>query len=373
MTETQALWSHLSAWLVLGGAFACALPLGATLAAARYCTLGAVSDWCLLGDTRRLRMWAAAAGSAVLGVYLLEHWADANLTATLVPYASPHFAWPRYIAGGFMFGIGMHLAGGCASRQLQRLGGGSLKAALALAVAAVTAAWLIDGGGYRSWLAPLLDAGRVDLRAFGLPDQRLGTLLGFEPDGTGARLTALIAGNSLLLVAAGFSRHRLTRLEWLAGIGLGAAVGAGWWLTAGPLGKAWQEDMAFLDALPRGVGAQSYTFISPLADLAGLARGRGSLTFGLCGAAGLVTGSLAWHWRRGRLRLERHRDARDLLRTVLGGALLAFGGVTALGCTVGQGVTGLSTLALGSMLATLATVAGAASAIRLEYAWIGAD
>jgi uncharacterized protein len=314
-------------------------------------------------------MWAAAAGSAVLGVYLLGLWAGLDTATTLIPYASPHFAWLRYLVGGLVFGVGMHLAGGCASRQLQRLGGGSLKAALALAVAAGTAAWLIDDGAYRTWLAPLLDTGRVDLRASGLPDQRLGTLLGFEPDGTGTRLTALVIGNGLLLAAGGLSLRRLSRLEWMAGIGLGAAVSAGWWLTAGPLGQAWQEDMAFLDTLPRGVGAQSYTFIAPLADLAALVRGRGSLTFGLSGAAGLVTGSLLWHWRRGRLRLERHRDARDLVRTALGGVLLAVGGVTALGCTVGQGVTGLSTLALGSMLATLATVAGAACAIRVEYAW----
>jgi len=373
MPESAPLWSHLSAWLVLGGAFACALPLGALLAASRYCTLGAVSDWCLLGDTHRLRLWAAAAGSAVLGVYLLELWAGLDVTTTLVPYASPHFAWLRHIVGGFIFGVGMHLAGGCATRQLQRLGGGSLKAALALGVAALATAWLIDGGGYRGWLAPLFDMGRVDLRTFGLPDQRLGSLLGFAPDGAGARLTALVAGNGLLLLAGGLSLHRLSRLEWSAGLGLGVAVSAGWWLTAGPLGLAWQEDMAFLDALPRGVGAQSYTFIAPLADLLALVRGHGSLTFGLCGAAGLATGSLCWHWWRGRLRLERHRDGRDLVRTALGGLLLAVGGVSALGCTVGQGVTGLSTLALGSVLATLATIAGAACAIRVEYARGGTD
>jgi len=373
MPESAPLWSHLSAWLVLGGAFACALPLGALLAASRYCTLGAVSDWCLLGDTHRLRMWAAAAGCGVLGACLLGLWTDLDMTTTLVPYASHHFAWLRYIAGGFVFGLGMHLGGGCASRQLLRLGGGSLKAALTLAVAALATAWLIDGGGYRTWLAPLFEAGRVDLREFGLPDQRLASLLGFAPDGTGARLTALLVGNGLLLLAGGLTLRRLSGLEWLAGLGLGAAVSVGWWLTAGPPGLAWREDMAFLEALPRGVGVQSYTFIAPLADLVSLARAGGDLTFGLCGATGLVAGSLGWHWWRGRLRLERPRDARDLVRTVLGGLLLAVGGVTALGCTVGQGVTGLSTLALGSLLATLATIAGAAVAIRLEYALGGAD
>ena len=368
MPESAPLWSHLSAWLVLGGAFACALPLGALLAAARYCTLGAVSDWYLLGDTHRLRMWAAAAGSGVLGVYLLGAWTGLDLTTTLAPYASHHFAWLRYIAGGFVFGIGMHLAGGCASRQLQRLGGGSLKAALALAVAALTAAWLIDGGGYRGWLAPLFEAGRVDLREFGLADQRLGSLLGFAPDGAGARLTALLVGNALLLAAGGLSLRRLAGREWFAGLGLGLAVSVGWWLTGGALGAIWREDMAFLELPPRGVGIQSYTFVAPLADLAALLRGRGTLTFALCGSAGLVAGSALWHWHGGRLRFERHRDAGELARSIAGGALLAIGGVSALGCTVGQGVTGLSTLAAGALLATLATLAGALLALRLEYA-----
>jgi len=368
MPESPTLWSHLSVWLVLGGAFACALPLGHLLAAARYCTLGAVSDWWTLRDTHRLRMWAAAAGTAMLGTEALRLWAGLDPARTLVPYASPHFAWIRYVAGGFVFGIGMHLAGGCASRQLLRLGGGSLKAGLALLVAAFTAAWLIDAGAYRSWLAPLMNLGAIDLDGLGLADQRLTSFARLAwPGETTATLVAGTLGGGLLFAAHGRADSRLTTVEWRAGLALGIAVVAGWWLSGGSPGRAWQEDMAFLDAMPRGVGAQSYTFVAPLADLVACVRGRAP-SFGLCGAAGLVAGSLLWHWRHGRLRVERHRNVRDLLRTVLGGALLAVGGVTALGCTVGQGVTGLSTLALGSMLATLATIAGAACAIRVEYA-----
>ena len=129
--------------------------------------------------------------------------------------------------------------------------------------------------------------------------------------------------------------------------------------------------MAFLEAMPRGTGTQSYTFIAPLADLLAWLQGRATPSFGLCGAAGLVAGSALWHARHGRWRLERHRGAGDLARSVIGGSLLGLGGVTALGCTVGQGVTGLATLACGSIVATLATIAGAVCAMKVAYALSG--
>lgn len=360
---TDSAWGHPSFWLVMAGGYLVASGLGALLAASRYCSLGAVSDLILLEDSHRLRMWLAAAGSALLGSAALEAYAGLDFSATLVRYASPHFAWMRYVSGGLLFGIGMQLASGCASRQLLRLGGGSLKAATVLAAAGVVAAWLIDGGGLARHLAPLLDVGAVEFQG----PSRLANLLALRPGPLAPAALAAGIGGMLLLAAAGRRGSRLSRLEWLAGLGLGAAVSAGWFLTGLTPGETWQEDMAFLPALPRGVGTQSYTFIAPLADLLAAVRGRGALTFGLCGALGLVTGSALWHWRNGRLRLERHRRPRDFLRSIVGGALLGGGGVLALGCSTGQGVTGLSTLALGSLLATAATVGGAALAVFIEY------
>lgn len=369
MNDGPALWAHASAWWVLGGAFALAVPLGALLARTRYCSLGAITDWLLLGDTRRARMWLAAAGTALIGTGLLELASDLDLNETLVRYASPHFAWPRFVVGGLMFGIGMQLASGCASRQWLRLGGGSLKAATSAAVAAACAAWLIDGGGYRQVFAPLFDAAAV---AFTGPP-RLGHWLALA---TGQRIgaghLALATGGALILVATVTGSCRPSRLELLGGLGLGLAVVAGWWLTGGAPGRLWQEDMAFLDSLPRGVGTQSYAFVAPLADALACAAGKAP-TFGLLGALGLLAGSALWHWRAGRWRLERHRDARDVLRSVFGGALLGVGGVLAMGCTVGQGVTGLSTLAAGSVLATLSTVAGVVLAVTLEYRYAAVD
>lgn len=366
---TDSAWGHPSLWLVLGGAWMVAVGLGALLAATRYCTLGAISDLLLLGDTHRLRMWAAAAGAALLGTAALEAFGGLDLAATLLPYASAHFVWMRFMVGGLLFGLGMHLASGCASRLLLRLGSGSLQAATSLGTAALVAAWLIDGGAYRRLIAPLLEGSAVEFDG----SSRLANLLPAGPGPLGPALLALSVGSLLLLLARGGSASRLSRAQWAAGLGLGAAVVFGWWLTGGAPGRAWQEDMAFLPAVPRGVGTQSYTFIAPLADFLALLRGRAGLSFGLCGALGLVTGSLLWHWRRGRCRLERHRRPQDLVRSIVGGAFLGAGGVLALGCTVGQGITGVSTLALGSLLATAATVLAVALAVHTEYRWTGID
>lgn len=366
MTESPAFWTLPTTWIALGGAGAVGMLLGALLAESRHCALGAVSDWLLLGDSRRLRMWGVAMGVALAGGGVLELVDGLDLSVTLVPYASPHFAWMRYVTGGLLFGIGMHLASGCTSRQLLRIGGGSLKALTVTAVAAVCAAWLIDGGAYRRLFAPALDLGAIEFAA----PPRVGDWLAALFDGAIAPgHVAIVLG--LALGAWGAARPRLQLREWAGGIGLGLAVTAGWWLSGGSPGRAWQEDMAFLDAIPRGVGTQSYAFVAPLADALALLRGRAA-SFALCGAFGLLIGSALWHGRRGRLRLERHRDGRDLLRSLGGGALLGIGGGMAMGCTIGQGVTGISTLAPASLLATASMIVGTALALKLEYRYGGA-
>jgi len=91
------------------------------------------------------------------------------------------------------------------------------------------------------------------------------------------------------------------------------------------------------------------------------------MTFGTASVLGMVAGSLAWSLASRTFRLESFRDAEDLINHLVGGALMGFGGVLALGCTIGQGISGLSTLALGSFLAFFAIVAGAALTMKIQY------
>jgi hypothetical protein len=91
------------------------------------------------------------------------------------------------------------------------------------------------------------------------------------------------------------------------------------------------------------------------------------LTFGVMAVFGVVLGSLFWAIISRGFRVEWFVNLRDFINHVIGGALMGIGGVLALGCTVGQGITGISTLALGSFLAFGGIVLGSAMTMKIQY------
>lgn len=359
--------------LVLGSAFCLALVLGATMAGTRYCTLGAVSDWVNIGDTRRAWAWGLAMGTALVGTSLLTRYAAFDPGVALVPYTSPLFAWPRYGLGGLLFGIGMSLAGGCSSRTLIRIGGGSTKAIVILSATALTAYLLIKQAWYVTLIEPLLAPVFIDLSRFGVSDQRLGSLLVpvFSTNVAGLNTGFGFAlGLGLIIFALLHPRVRASPIYWLGGVTVGLVVTGGWYLTGSHWGEAWIQEVSFFaDSLPPNLGVQSYSTIGPLADLMSLLLGGGRyrlLSFGLCGAAGLLCGSLVYHLATGRWQSEWFPSWADFRRNLAGGVLLGLGGVLAMGCSLGQGVTGVSTVACGSLLATGGMVLGAALSMKVE-------
>ena len=90
-------------------------------------------------------------------------------------------------------------------------------------------------------------------------------------------------------------------------------------------------------------------------------------TFGIMAALGVIVGSFAHAKISGGFRWESFANVEDLANHMIGGVLMGFGGVTALGCTVGQGISGFSTLALGSILTFLAIIAGSAATMKYQY------
>src|SRR3954468_3617045 len=155
---------------VLWAAFLVALVLGALLQRTGFCTMGAVSDAVALGDWTRLRQWALAAAVATLGFAVLAFTGTLQAPQTL--YGSPRWLWLSGGVGGGVFGFGMVLSAGCVSRNLVRLGGGSLKA---LVVALVTgiAAFATLKGLTAVWRVNSVDRVAVDLGM----NADLGTLL----------------------------------------------------------------------------------------------------------------------------------------------------------------------------------------------------
>lgn len=319
------------------------LALGWVALRANFCVMGGITDILLMGDWRRFRAWLLAIAIAVLGTEGLRLAGWARLDGA--PYLSPAFGWMAAAVGGMLFGFGMTLSGGCVQRSLVRLGAGSPKALLVIATVALFA-WLTARGP----LAPL----RQWLMAFAnpleaTPEQSAVPLLTPVldlPTPTMRTVAALFVGMALLGFCLHNKNFRASPRDWGAGLAFGIAVCFGWLITS----QAGATPDSFNFVKPFG------NFVEPFGDLA--------WDFGAAGTLGLLLGAflaVAFPWR---VRIERFADATDALHHAVGGALMGVGGTLALGCTIGQGITGVSTLAVGSLIAWAAMVSGAVLGLR---------
>lgn len=349
--------------------FAIAAIVGAVANKTNFCTMGAVSDWVNMGDTGRMRAWLLAIAVAMIGVAALDVYGIRIGNDTFPPYRTANFAWLRYALGGLMFGVGMTLGSGCGNKTLVRLGGGNLKSLVVLVVAAIGAYLMLWTSFFSvvfdSWMAPTA----IDLAARGHASQALGDLVA-GPEGAGAanRMIGAVAGFALAAFAFASRDFRSNFDAILSGLVVGAAVLAGWAITAGGLGESWKEYAMMTATPPSRVATQSLTFISPMGDsvryLAAPTRTE-NLNFGIAALVGVIVGSWVYALATRSWRFEWFRTAGDAASHVAGGALMGIGGVLAMGCTIGQAVTGVSTLAAGSFIAFAAIVVGSAATMRV--------
>ena len=356
--------------VVLGG-FILAFIFGAVANRTNFCTMGAVSDVVNMGSWGRMRMWLLAIAVAILGTHALQLAGLIDITKSF--YVRPNFTWLSYVLGGFLFGVGMTLGSGCGSKTLVRVGGGSLKS-LVVCIFLGIAAYMTLKGLFAIWRTRWIDPVAADLAAHNLPRQDLPTLISAW---TGASLapielaTALGVAGALLAFVFKDRDFRGSFDHVLGGTVVGLVIVGGWYVT-GHLGFA--ENPETLQDTFFGTNShtiESLSFVSPVANTLELLmlwsdKSLG-LTFGIAATLGIVLGSLAYALASRTFRWEGFAGAEDTANHVIGGLLMGFGGVLALGCTIGQGLTGFSTLALGSILSFLAIVAGSALTMKLQY------
>ena len=360
---------------VLGAVFAAAIVMGAVTSKTNFCAMGAVSDWVNIGNTGRMRAWVFSMAVALAGVIALEAAGIVNLSnETFPPYRTANFAWIRYLAGGLMFGIGMTLASGCGNRTLVRIGGGNLKSLVVLLIFALCAYLMLWTPLYEKAFLPWVSATTVNLQSHGVANQELGTVLaGMFGMGLSKPLNLAVAG----LVVAGMLFYCFRSLDFtsdsdhiLGGAVVGLAVIFGWWLTGGPIGREWKEYADMATVVPSRVQVQSFTFVSPMGDTARYLiepENYSLVNFGVMALAGVVLGAALWAIMTGQFRVEWFASWSDFVNHAVGGALMGIGGVLAMGCTFGQAITGISTLAVGSILTFLAIVIGAAGTMKYQY------
>lgn len=325
--------SHIE--LVLWAGLLIGLVFGACGQATGFCLQrGLVERWSGKAGNK-LQAFALALAVALLGTQALSVLGLVDLSKSL--YLMPSYSWLLLPVGGLMFGYGMGLANGCGARALVLLGSGNLRSLVVLLCLGIAAYMTLTGV-----LGPL----RMAIGTATTVSPSLLTV----PSGWPQYLLAAVAVVVLLIFALRGPASERRTSDLVGGLIVGLLIVAGWFVT-GWLGN---DDFEPLPVI-------SLTFVAPVGDViqyAMLATGM-SLRFGIAVVGGVVLGALLWSLLRRQYQLQGFEAPRQMLRYIVGGALMGSGGALALGCSIGQGLTGLSTLSFSSMVSALAILAGA--------------
>jgi uncharacterized membrane protein YedE/YeeE len=273
-----------------------------------------------------------------------------------------------------MFGIGMTLASGCGNKTLVRVGSGNLKSLAVLLIAMIGSYLMLWTPFYEKLFHPWVSATAVNLAQHGVPTQELGSIISgmfsVQPSRALNFTVAVIAAIGMFAFVFKSVDFRGNADNILGGAVIGLAVVAGWYLTGGNAGQAWKEYADMANDVPSRVQVQSFTFISPMGDSLRYLMNPGKMSlinFGVLALAGVIAGSLLYALVTKSFRIEWFSSFKDFANHAVGGVLMGVGGVLSMGCTVGQAITGISTLAVGSILTFFAIVIGAAGTMKFQY------
>lgn len=362
--------------------------LGAVVNKTNFCTMGAVSDMVNMNDYGRLRAWFLAIATALLGVTILEYMQMVDVTATFPPYRDTELILGENIIGGFLFGIGMTLASGCGNKTLIRIGGGNIKSIIVFIIIAIIAYYMTNpfpGSDktlfsvlFYDWIRPL----SISLSG----NQDLGAMLSSDDSSMTRVITGAIVGFIMLVLIFKSADFRTSKENIASGLIVGLVVLSGWFLSSNvqintddnlySMSSYYEEwDMLAESnegkpAQGRPLSSQSLTFINPIGQSLGYVQSgfdKTLLTFGLISVFGVILGSFLISLIGKSFRIEWFVDVKDFVTHLVGAVLMGFGGVLALGCTIGQGITGVSTLAVGSIAALIAIIFGSALTMKIQY------
>lgn len=351
---------------VLWATFALGLAFGAVSHRTHFCTMGAVADVFNFGDWNRMRMWLVAIAVATLGLQTMSLAGYANLNDTI--YLGNQWSWLSGIVGGLLFGAGMVLASGCGSKTLIRLGAGNLKALVVFLIMGITA-YMTLRGVFGVLRVNYLDPVRYEFESSAYLPNLLASLVSADPAGL-AQILA-IALPLLLLIVALSNKSAWNKEVILGGAGVGLTILAAWWVIF---------QLAYIPEHPDTLEAayigsyanraEGFSFVAPYAFtlewLMFFSDQSRVLTVGVVACFGVVLGATISALTEKSFRWETFQGVEDTANHTVGAVLMGVGGVLALGCTVGQGLSGVSTLSLPSWVALACIIAGAMLALKYQ-------
>lgn len=348
--EAMSVGTIVSTFGLLAGAV-----FGATAYKTNFCTMGGVSDMVLMGDKGRFRAWMLAIAVAIIGTQALHVLGYIDIYKSI--YLTSNFGWLGAIVGGLMFGYGMTLAGGCAGKNLIRVGGGNLKSLIVVLVMGVfaymTLRGLIGMGRVQMEAAANVDLTGVGLQSQGMVDI-IAKLIGVQSDSIRIAFTAIFAG-ALLIYCFKDRKFRGEPLNISAGLIIGLLTPIGWYITG---------VMGYDDFEPTQLA--SFTFVAPTGDSIQylMTFSGATINFGIATVGGVILGSFLAAIASKSFHIEGFSTTPDMIGHLFGAAMMGTGGVLALGCTIGQGITGMSTLAVGSLIALSSIIMGAVISLK---------
>lgn len=312
----------------------------------RFCTFCAVRDMVTYGDSRRARSWALAIAVALIGIQVLQITDSVDLSESI--YLSDNFGWGGALVGGLIFGVGMALVGSCGFNLVIRSGAGDMKAIIAMMVMGLSAYMAARG------ITGLARVALIDPLAIDLSDAGGQGLPGFIANLTGYDVAYLRSGLTIILTALLlFFALAKKQISWrlLAPAAIIGAMAVAGFAVTGNLGVDEFEPQA----------VQSVSYIMPTGNsiLYLLTFTGASLNFGIALIGGTLFGAFLAALFGRDFTVQTFKNSRETFRILMGAFFMGLGGVTALGCTFGQGITGVATLSMSSFLATLAIITGA--------------
>jgi uncharacterized membrane protein YedE/YeeE len=349
-------------------AFGLGVIFGAVARRTHFCTMGAVADIFAMGDWDRMRLWLLAIAVALIGTSTLAYFGVIDVTKSI--YTAPRLLWLSHLIGGALFGFGMVLASGCGNKTLVRIGGGNLKSLMVFVIVGLSAFMSLKG------ILAIPRSQWFDSIYLTLPSTQDLPALAAHALGSTAPLpllrlliTALVSAPLIAFALASRSFRSVENL--LAALIIGGVIVAAWYVS-GKLGYLAENPNTLEESfLTTNSGKmEAFSFVAPFAYTLNLLMmwtdQSQALSFGVAASLGVVVGSFIHALVSRSFRWESFNGVSDTANHIIGAAMMGFGGITALGCTIGQGISGISTLALGSFITFSAIIVGAVIALKTQ-------
>lgn len=349
-----------SGWFLAIAGLCAGFVLGFVARANHFCTMSGLERYWYAADGRGLRTWMLAAAVALVATQTLQAFGLVDTAQSF--YIRSDFPWVGAIAGGIAFGFGMALVGTCGFGALVRLGGGSLRSLIVLIVLGLAAMSAQKGVAAQARVA-FSDDLAIDLSSFG--GQSLAAIASHL---AGIDLAIPVAAAVALALFGWIFASAAYRRQWSSiatGATIGLVIGFGWWATSFAAENSFEI-----------VQIEAGSFVVPVADtILQIVTFTGILPdYGVGLVIGVVAGSAACALWKHDVRWEACDDARELSRHLAGGLLMGVGGVFAMGCTIGQGVTAVSALAISAPVVLASIFLGARMGLAhlIEGSFLGA-